>query len=295
MACPICNSPSARSLFVHQGFDIRRCSVCDHLWAAGGAPADYANHASLFDYFKNDEAHRRALMRKNLRQLKPWLAPGGRVLDFGCASGLFVLEARAQGYDAVGIDVASWVAEAAEHWNLPLHVGPIETAPYAAASFDAVVSIVSHEHLADPVGMTAHLARLLTPGGILAVVSVPHSRGIAWLLHREKWWDLEPPYHLQFFSRRSLRRLLEDNGLQVVKTRTSGIGAGFFAILLGRGRDEQTLLDQFQLQTNAGEVVGGAGGGVRWMASRVVVPFLNWCLDVTGLGNNLTMIARKPS
>lgn len=293
MPCPICRSESTRSLFVHEGFDIRRCASCDHLWAAGGAPSDYTNQASLVECYRNDEPAHRALMRKSLRQIRPWLRPGARILDFGCGPGLFVLEARAQGFDAVGIDIAFWVAAAAAHWDLPLHVGPIETAPYEAASFDAVVSIVSYEHLEDPVAITGHLARLVKPGGILAVVSVPHSRGIAWLMARRNWWDIAPPEHLQFFSRRSLRCLLEGNGLQVVQTRVTGVGTAFFASVLGRGRGSMTPLDQFQLRTNAGEVVG-AGGPVRWLASRAVVPFLNACLDATGLGNNLTMIARKP-
>jgi len=294
MLCPICRSAATRSCFPHAGFDIRRCTTCDHLWAAGGAPADYANKPSLFDYYKRDERPHRALMRKSLRQVRPWLRPGALILDFGCGPGLFVLEARAQGYEAVGIDVASWVADAAEHWGLPLHVGPLELAPYAAASFDAVVSIVSYEHLADPAAITARLARLVKPGGVLAVMSVPHSRGIAWWLAREKWWDLAPPEHLHFFSRRSLGRLLGDNGLEVVETHTTGVGSGFFASLLGRDRNTKLALDQFQLQTNSGEA-GGAAGPVRWLAARVVVPFLNGCLDVTRLGNNLTMIARKPA
>jgi SAM-dependent methyltransferase len=294
MPCPICRSEATRSLFVHEGFDIRRCPTCDHMWAAGGAPSDYTNQPSLVECYRNVEQPHRALMRKSLRRIRPWLRPGARILDFGCGPGLFVLEARLQGFDAVGIDIASWAADAAAHWNLPLHVGPLETAPYADASFDAVVSIVSYEHLADPAAITARLARLVKPGGILAVVSVPHSRGIAWLMARRNWWDIAPPEHLHFFSRRSLRSLLEDNGLQVVETSVTGVGTAFFASILGRGRGSMTALDQFQLQTNSGEVVGAAGP-LRWLASRIVVPVLNGCLDVTGLGNNLTMIARKPS
>lgn len=293
MRCPICRAETTRLLFVHDGFGIRRCATCDHLWAAGEVSLDYASAPSLLDYYARDEQLHRALMRKSLRVVRPWLRPGARVLDFGCGPGLFVLEARAQGYDAVGVDVAAWVAEAADRWQVPLHAGPIETAPYADASFDAVVSIVSYEHLADPRTITGHLVRFVKPGGILAIVSVPNSRGIAWLLARERWWDLAPPGHVHFFSRRSLRRLLEEQGLHVVATRTTGIGTAFFASLLGRGRSSKTALDQFQLRTNTGEVAAGSGAA-RWLAARVAVPALNRCLDVTGLGNNLTMIARKP-
>ncbi|MEK7466822.1 MAG: methyltransferase domain-containing protein [Planctomycetota bacterium] len=293
MGCPICHSDDTRSLLVHKGFDVRRCRRCDHLWADGGGAADYLNEPSLLDRFKHEEFIHRALMRKNLAFLQKWLPPGARILDFGCGSGLFVMEALAAGYDAVGLDLAGWVADAATHWRLPLHVGPLETAGYPQESFDAIVSIVCFEHLEDPVGITGRLVRLLKPGGILAVLSIPHSRGLPWLVTGERWWDLEPPNHLHFFSRHSLARLFRSHGLKVLRTRTTGVGTGFFSSLLGRGRDERTPLDRFQQQTNAGTEGTGTNGPIQWLASRVAVPLVNAALDLTNLGNNLTMVGRK--
>lgn len=290
MTCPACGGSRTRSLFEHLGFGIRSCGGCDHVWAAGG-PAAYETDPSLLQRYKDDEHAHRALMRRSLRQVRPWIPEGGRVLDFGCGPGLFVLEARAAGYDCVGVDLAGWVPEAAAHWDVPLHAVALEDAPFAPESFDAIVSIVTYEHLDDPRAVTRALARLLKPGGTLAVVSVPHSRGIGFRLLRERWWDLAPPGHLQYFSRRSLRRLLEGQGLAVVKTFTTGVGTQFFSRLLRRGGGA-TALDALQLRTNSGESPPG-GGAMRWLASRLVVPALNRCLDVTGLGNNLTMIARK--
>lgn len=293
VACPICRSDDTRSLLVHKGFDICRCRRCDHLWAAGCGPADYLNEPSLLERFKQEEPLHRALMRKNLGFLKKWLRPGARILDFGCGSGMFVLEARAAGYDAVGVDLAAWVADAAAHWRLPLHVGSLETAGFAEGSFDAIVSIVCFEHLDDPVGITGSLVRLLKPGGILAVLSIPHSRGLPWLVTKEKWWDLEPPNHLHFFSRSSLATLFKSHGLKVLGSRTTGVGTGFFSSLLGRDRDERTSLDLFQQQTNAGAHANGDGSPVKWFASRVAIPVVNAVLNATNLGNNLTMVGQK--
>ncbi len=293
--CPICSAASVRIQFPLRGHDICRCLVCDHLWAHGGVTVDYAHGASLLEHFKSVEGVHRALMRKNLRFLKRYLTPGGRILDFGCGSGFFVLEARRQGYDAVGLDVAEWVKEAAAHWGLPLDVCRLEDAPYRRQSFDAVISIVSFEHLAEPAEVLPRLAELLRPGGILAILSIPHSRGLPWRLLEKRWWDLDPPSHLHFFSRRSIRALLERNGLRVLTLRTTGVGTGFFTGLLGKSRDEKTILDAFQQQVNTGEVLEGSGGGarIRQVATCVAVPAMNWCLHVTRLGNNLTVVARK--
>ncbi len=293
--CPICQSSSVRTEFPHRGYDICRCRACDHLWARGGARLDYAQGESLLEHYKSVEGPHRALMRKNLRLLRQYLEPGARILDFGCGSGLFVLEGRAQGYDAIGLDIASWVREAAAHWGLPLEVCPVERAPFEAESFDAIVSIVSFEHLENPASITAQLVQLLRPGGILAILSIPHSRGLPWRLLRERWWDLEPPSHLHFFSRRSMKVLLEANGLSVLRLRTTGVGTCFFSRLLGRSHDQETFMDSFQLQVNTGELLQGSEGSrpVRRFVAQLAVPLMNWCLNVAHLGNNLTAVARK--
>ncbi len=249
----------------------------------------------MLEHYKSIERSHRSLMRKSLRLVSRYLEPGARILDFGCGPGLFVLEARLQGYDAIGLDIATWVKEAAAHWRVPLDVCRLENAPYISESFDAVVSVVSFEHLDDPAGVLPQLVNLLRPGGVLAIVSIPHGYGLPCRLLKEQWWDLNPPSHLHFFSRHSMKTLLERNGLRVLRLRTTGVGTEFFARLLRKSPDQQTFMDSFQRQVNTGEVVEGSGGSslLRRFATHLAIPAMDWCLDVTHLGNNLTAVAIK--
>lgn len=247
----------------------------------------------MLEHYKSVESAHRSLMRKSLAHITPYVRPGERLLDFGCGPGLFVLESRLEGYDAVGLDIADWAREASEHWHVPIDVCRLESAPYAPGSFDAVVSVVSFEHLDDPAAITAGLVRLLRPGGIFAVISVPNGRGLPWLLLKQRWWDLHPPAHLHFFTPRSMKALLRRNGLSLLKLRTTGVGTDFFARLLGRPSGAKTGLDCFQQEMSGASSADDRSSWFRRLLKRVALPTMNWCLDVTRLGNNLTAIARK--
>lgn len=134
----------------------------------------------------------------------------GRVLDIACGVGYGtqLLARRAPaGISAVGVDLAEdaiayarrryaddgirYVAADAMHFSDP-------------DGFDTIVSLETIEHLPDPSGFVAHLARLLRPGGIL-IGSVPTTPSV----------DANP-HHLHDFSERSFRRLFQEHGLTEV-------------------------------------------------------------------------------
>jgi hypothetical protein len=139
--------------------------------------------------------------------------------------------------------------------------------------------------------MTKTLSALIKPGGIFAILSVPHVGGLPWKLLGNRWWDLDPPMHLQWFSRRSIRLMCEAHRLRVRRVRTTGVGYAFFATLLGRGRQGSSSLDELQYEVNSGEAA--RGGCLRPLLATVAVPFANSLLNLTRLGNNLTVIAVK--
>jgi hypothetical protein len=66
----------------------------------------------------------------------------------------------------------------------------------------------------DPVTMLKGVARVLKPGG-RAILTTPNAASpMAWLFGR-RWLHWHTPYHLQFFSRESMRRAAAHAGLQV--------------------------------------------------------------------------------
>ena len=97
-----------------------------------------------------------------------------RVLEVGCGSGANIWMIAKEGFDAYGIDSSQeGIALAQTHLNgkwgvlATLQVGLFTKLPYTTAYFDAVVDVVSLQHLslADSSIALAEIIRVLKPNG----------------------------------------------------------------------------------------------------------------------------------
>jgi SAM-dependent methyltransferase len=140
--------------------------------------------------------------------------PGARLLDIGAAFGFAVAEARDAGWDATGLEISAAAARAGHAAVGRVVVANAHRAPFAAESFDAVTLWDVLEHLSDPHAAVAEAARLLRPGGRL-VLTTGDVGSLAARLSGARWHLYTIPEHLFFYSRRSLRLLLEAHGFRV--------------------------------------------------------------------------------
>jgi ubiquinone/menaquinone biosynthesis C-methylase UbiE len=145
-----------------------------------------------------------------------------RVLDLGGGDGRLALE-----LDAGELTVAdpSRVALDRARRRLPEArvelVAPDAQLPFADSEFDLVLCTDVLEHVRDVQLFLSEARRVLGPGGRLAVTTPAHGRltGLDVLARGfEGRFDPLSP-HLRFLTRRSLRRLLDDLGFEVVSIR----------------------------------------------------------------------------
>ncbi|WP_410566657.1 class I SAM-dependent methyltransferase [Amycolatopsis sp. cmx-4-61] len=93
---------------------------------------------------------------------------GTDVLDVGCGTGIEARQFRAAGCRVLGIDPDARMAGFARRSGLDVEVAKFEDWEPAGRTFDAVVAGQAW-HWVDPVAGPAKAARVLRPGGLLAV------------------------------------------------------------------------------------------------------------------------------
>jgi SAM-dependent methyltransferase len=146
---------------------------------------------------------------------------GGKLLEIGAAGGFFLDEARATGFDVMGIELNHTMAEwGRTHLGLDIIDSSFESARIPDRSFDIVVAQDVLEHVREPLDFVAHVARVLTPGGVFLVRGPLEQSwkdrfylGVRGWLRRRFIVISLPPYHLQGFVRRSFRHAVEASGL----------------------------------------------------------------------------------
>jgi SAM-dependent methyltransferase len=139
-----------------------------------------------------------------------------RALELGCSHGVFLEQLRQRGWDCVGIEPSAEVAARARAKGFDVRATSLEDAHLSNRDFDTVFAWMVVEHLHDPIG-TPRLAReLLKPDGWL-LFSVPNFGGWERRLFGRFWYGLADVTHLQHFTAKSLRQLLETTGFQLVK------------------------------------------------------------------------------
>lgn len=154
---------------------------------------------------------------EELRQL--CAVPGGKLLDVGCGSGLWLASMREHGWEVAGVDFDAAAVSAGTRQGLSLCAGSLEAQRYPDAAFDAVMLNHVIEHTPDPVATLAECRRVLKPGGQF-ILYTPNVQSLGHRMFGQHWRGLEPPRHLHLFSPESIRAALQQAGFTRTSVRT---------------------------------------------------------------------------
>ena len=214
--------------------DIVRCTACGHRQTEP-MPADavlesaYAQAASE-DYVA-EEAGQRETARRVLQRIEAQLTPvpiaphnGGprhrTLLDLGCWVGFLLSEAAERGWDATGVEPSGFAsAYARDVLGLDVRTADLFETELPLRHYDAIVMGDVIEHLPRPGEALERMSELLRPGGI-AWMALPDAGSVVARGLRSRWWSVIPT-HVQFFTRGSLRTLLERHGWTVLELTSS--------------------------------------------------------------------------
>lgn len=170
-----------------------------------------------------DDPNKLLTLKRHLRRLERALSlrAGDRVLDIGCAYGLFLGLCDERGYDTYGIDVSEHaIDEAKKRTKAALALGDIDGGlPYPDATFHLVTLFDVIEHLPSPNSSLKEILRVIRPAGHLVLTTL-NARAISKYIKKDCWNVDKDPTHLYVFDPLSLKFMLQRAGYEVEWVRT---------------------------------------------------------------------------
>lgn len=223
-------------------------------------------------YFADLEKSEKVELPRNLRVLRAIesFKKSGRLLDVGIGTGLLLKLAKGRGWNVQGTDVSSYAIGKAKKYGFEIFKGRLEESTFKDIFFDVVNMRHSLEHMEDPSKALVRAYQILKPGGIICITT-PNSFGAHAKIFGKDWPHLSLPYHLHFFSKQSLSRLVEDAGFVILQLKT----------------EELTIYDIFKL------FLFKIGLPVKYQNPSWLTFFVNNLLASVGLGEGLLLIAKK--
>ncbi len=226
--CDLCGAPPVEPFLEKHGLWYSRCPECDFVYANPrlAHPETYnsENNQKLLESYarKHFSGKNKAAFRSVLRQLAPYRKEG-HLLEIGCSVGGFLHEAKQLGWQPVGVEPVSEVAQyGIEHHQLDIRASILEEAELPENHFDVIYGNAVVEHLPSPTSVLQEAARVLRPGGAILLDTV-NLASYTWERLGKDWRLVDPRAHLGLFSPATLRRYCEKVGLVPTKLMSHGV------------------------------------------------------------------------
>jgi len=225
-SCPLCNSNNTYQKFKKDGISYFNCKTCDFLFSKPSVNENFQESINDFEdayieYFDTNDTDKR-----NFDLILNWLKKefnfnGKSILDVGCGSGKFVNHLRKNGINAKGIE-----------YSRPLYEKYLKDKEYfytfsleefnekIGGVFDVVTLFDVLEHIDFPGKFIQEISKLQTLNGYL-IKEIPlhgtlHSRLLG------KKWHFFNKYHLSYFRKKRLVKLLDELGYNLIQDRYRG-------------------------------------------------------------------------
>lgn len=192
--CPVCRARDTRAFLTVGGRDYWRCPRCEATFLSPAQrPTPDEEHANYLTHMNAvDDPRYRHFLSRLAEPLCARLAPGARVLDYGCGP---------------GPALAAMLAEAGHDVSVFDPFFAPDPAPLNRR-YDAITCTETAEHFHDPAGEFDRLGALLRPGGWLAVMTCFQTDDARFAT----WHYRADPTHVVFYRAATLAHVAAAHG-----------------------------------------------------------------------------------
>jgi 2-polyprenyl-3-methyl-5-hydroxy-6-metoxy-1,4-benzoquinol methylase len=229
-SCPACLGTRFSHFAVSDGFAIVRCAGCSLIFSNPRTQPVRTRRFFEEDYFQDQSViddnmtkHRLAPLRRMARLVRDFRPEGGRLLDIGAASGLFVsFFANDARWSPEGIEPSRNAAsQASAKYGVPVHCGVVGTVALEENAYDAVTILDTFFLDPEPNTTIQVIGQILKPDG-LVFFEIPglkfrllKNTGLVARIIYGNCAQLNPAMQLFYYEEKTLSVLLARHGFEL--------------------------------------------------------------------------------
>jgi len=210
----------------------------------------------------------------------------GHLLDAGCGSGHFLARAMARGWKVHGTEFGDAQIAECRAKGIPMSKAQVDPSAIPPGGFDVVCSFEVIEHVTHPQKELDQLLAVLRPGGLL-YMTTPNFNCLARRWAPETWNVVSYPEHLNYFTPRTLHKLLRSKGMRRAWLETTGFSVSRWKT--GTSESAAVRMNAQQSQEALREKMERS-----WYLNKGK-HMANALLTASGLGDSMKAAYAKPS
>ncbi len=200
------------------------------------------------------------------------------LLDVGCGVGFFLREAKNRGWQVYGTEYSGEGIKRCEEKGIEVRQGKLDANQFGDISFDVITSFEVIEHINNPVEEMKEISKLLRPGGLF-YVTTPNFNSISRNLLKQQWNIIGYPEHLSYYTRKTLKKLLQSSGFRHKKILTTGVSITRYKT--SKGNSNERLISI----SSSDELMRKKLESKRYL--KLAKQAVNGLLTLTGKGDSL--------
>lgn len=224
--CLGCNSKDCSLLVEKTGYKLLKCKECGLVFK-NIKKLDFERRQELQDTVYTDSNLEGrlnnpitiAMAKKRFDFFSKYISRGD-ILEIGCGTGEFLLQAQKSGFNVQGVDAAPVFGKHLKQMNIPIELGIFEHVDFKGKLFDAVVALHLIEHIHVPNEFFEKARSCLKKDGLLFIVTP----NVDSKTDKMFGWN-HPMYtesdHICLYSPGSLKKMLKKHFFTVIDVATN--------------------------------------------------------------------------
>ncbi|MCK9255379.1 MAG: class I SAM-dependent methyltransferase [Bacteroidales bacterium] len=225
--CEICGNKDIEKFslkYDRNDFKISHCQVCEfdfipQFYRKEIPYENYRDEAVLESVRKGNnyiKFRRHKLRIKLIKKFKKT----GKLYDIGVGWGHFLHAAQVLGFESSGVEISELMYHyASQDLKLNVEHDDFYNLSLAKNNWDVVTMWDVLEHISEPQKAIKKIKEILKQGGLL-ILQVPQIDSKVAKKQKQNW-SMMSIEHINYFSKKSIKNLLENNGFEIIKIKSS--------------------------------------------------------------------------